>query len=584
MGNISPSAIRYFEKALDSKKSKSSRKRESSQTATITRVDEKGNAWFHIPGGAYETPAKYTSVDVAKGDIVNVTIQNGYARIDGNISSPAPSNRTVDKVTVTLREETQGIFEKLDAEKATIKELTVVKADIDDLEANTAHITNGVIDNAEIAHANVIGLTAAYAQINAANVSTATIRDAWVNQLLINTGLIAHEGTIFTLDAIQVDAANITAGTIDVQRLIVTVDGHKYMVHVDPETAQPTYQKLDGDVIQDLTITADKIVAGAITAQKITTENLVGTGGWINLRNGTFAYSNPLTGEGISWDGSHLTITGSVAVGGSSVSLSDVAEIATNTLIYDHTYEYNQAHTQATFTAHLYLGGVDVAGTTDYPASQFTWYYKNEDHNEHQYIGSGLTCTVTLANMGYGSHIIGKYTEVQNARLLTSNDDSLLTSEAEEMLVRTASGDSVRVSDLSVATVLYDTDKVMIVGGEDEHLVTMATLRGYLESTMAKQVRFGTTAEWSAQSSLVSEHGVLYVYTDHGTDQYGNSIAGIKAGDGNAYVVDLPFTDAVLTEHISDTTVHITAAERAFWNSKVRAYYAGTEQLVLTTS
>ena len=394
MSDISPSAIRALEKAIDSKKSKSSRKRESSQSAVITRVDENGMAWFHIPGGAQETPAKYSAVDVAKGDVVNVTVQNGYARIDGNISAPAASDRTVQKVTVTLKEETQGIFEKLDAEKATIKDLRAVKADIDELEVDTAkihdltaeelsasvgyisdltagnvtaqniitdhstigsldanyahisdgvidnatidnanvsglaaayaHISNGVIDNASINHANVTGLTAAYAQIDAANIDTATIRNAWADQILVQTGLISHQADIFTLDAIQVDAANITAGTIDVQRLIVTVDGHKYMVHIDPETSQPTYQKLDGDIVEDLTITADKIVAGAITAQKITTENLVGTGGWINLHEGTFEYSNQLSGHGISWDGTSLNISGNVQVGNSSVPMANM--------------------------------------------------------------------------------------------------------------------------------------------------------------------------------------------------------------------------------------------------------------------
>lgn len=167
------------------------------------------------------------------------------------------------------------------------------------------------ISNIEADYVKTNVLEANYAQINAANIDSATIREAWVDNLLVQSGLIAHEGSIFELDAIQVNASKITTGTIDVERLIVTgQDGHKYLVHVDGET--PSYEKLDGDIIEDLTITADKIVAGSITAQKITTENLVGTGGWINLHDGTFAYTNSQTGEGISWDGSRLTIGGYV--------------------------------------------------------------------------------------------------------------------------------------------------------------------------------------------------------------------------------------------------------------------------------
>lgn len=165
------------------------------------------------------------------------------------------------------------------------------------------------ISNIEADYVKTETLETDYAQIDAANIDSATIRDAWVDNLLVQSGLVAHEGSIFELDAIQVNASKITAGTIDVERLVVTgQDGHKYLVHVEGETA--SYEKLDGDIIEDLTITADKIVAGSITAQKITTENLVGTGGWINLHDGTFSYTNSQTGEGISWDGSRLTVGG----------------------------------------------------------------------------------------------------------------------------------------------------------------------------------------------------------------------------------------------------------------------------------
>lgn len=193
------------------------------------------------------------------------------------------------------------------------------------------------ISNIEADYVKTNVLEANYAQIDAANIDTATIREAWIDNILVESGLIAHEGTIFELDAIQINASKIKTGTIDVERLVVTgQDGHKYLVHVENETA--SYEKLDGDIIEDLTITADKIVAGSITAQKITTENLVGTGGWINLRNGTFQYGNPLTGAGISWDGTNLTIGGYLKSTDASntyatkASATNAAKTATNFL------------------------------------------------------------------------------------------------------------------------------------------------------------------------------------------------------------------------------------------------------------
>ena len=48
------------------------------------------------------------------------------------------------------------------------------------------------------------------------------------------------------------------------------------------------------------------IVDGAITSDKITTNNIAGTNGWINLRSGTFKYND----GALAWDGSTMTIGG----------------------------------------------------------------------------------------------------------------------------------------------------------------------------------------------------------------------------------------------------------------------------------
>lgn len=392
-------------------------------------------------------------------------------------------------------------------------EADYVKAEV--LDANYAHISNGVIDNATINYADVDDLETHYAKIDAANITELTTQSAWVDKLMVQTGLIAHEGTVYTLDAVQVNAANITAGTIDVQRLIVTVDGEKYVISV--VDGQTVYQKIDGDVLQDLTITTDKLVAGAVTAEKITTENIVGSGGWINLRNGTFTYANALTGQGISWDGSHLSISGSVTIGTDSVSLSGLATTVANTLIYDHSYVYDSTNEKYVFTAHLYQGGNDVAGTTHFPASQFTWYLKNENSTTETYLGSGLTCDVPISMLGYGSHVIGKYTTTEDSYLLTENDDALTTEDDDPLTGRTPTGESVRISDLSVSTTLYGTDKFLISGAEDEHLVTMDTIQAYLEAHMLISSYQGTLSAQSTLTNAEYRAGYYWLVTTDGT-------------------------------------------------------------------
>ena len=99
-----------------------------------------------------------------------------------------------------------------------------------------------------------------------------------------------------------------------------------------------------------------------------------------------------------------------------------------------------------------------------------------------------------------------------------------------------------------------------------------ASVDGILKRTLINptddatgKVKSATVAEWAQQTSLTSEKDVIYVYTDHQTDD-GKNIPGIKIGDGLTHVVDLPFVDTIYMKHITDTDIHITAEERAKWN------------------
>lgn len=93
-------------------------------------------------------------------------------------------------------------------------------------------------------------------------------------------------------------------------------------------------------------------------------------------------------------------------------------------------------------------------------------------------------------------------------------------------------------------------------------------------------VYFDTVSGWNEQSDLVSVKNAVYVYTDYQDTEEGK-IAGVKVGDGTTYVVDLPFTDKLVREHMADTEIHVTAAEKEFWNAKNRAVAYG-ETLLLT--
>ena len=82
-----------------------------------------------------------------------------------------------------------------------------------------------------------------------------------------------------------------------------------------------------------------------------------------------------------------------------------------------------------------------------------------------------------------------------------------------------------------------------------------------------------TKAEWAVSTSIKSNLGWIYIYIDYRQEEDHN-IPAIKIGDGNAFVVDLPFFDTGVTE-----------SDRQRWDNKVAATLSDSddENLILYT-
>lgn len=99
------------------------------------------------------------------------------------------------------------------------------------------------------------------------------------------------------------------------------------------------------------------------------------------------------------------------------------------------------------------------------------------------------------------------------------------------------------------------------------------------------KVLYALAETWNSQPLYIAKRGYIYIYADWKQDDLGRNLAGIKVGDGNAYLIDLPFLDDMYFNHIHDAIVHITPKEREFWNNKVRCYMADNNtQLIFTTN
>ena len=88
------------------------------------------------------------------------------------------------------------------------------------------------------------------------------------------------------------------------------------------------------------------------------------------------------------------------------------------------------------------------------------------------------------------------------------------------------------------------------------------------------KVYYGTTEEWNSRRDLISELCSFYVYTDH-TNSDGEQKPAIKIGDGQAFLIDLPFITTDISElihridsHINNSAIHVSEEDREFWNNK----------------
>ena len=180
-------------------------------------------------------------------------------------------------------------------------------------------------------------LQATMANIDTANINTAKIKDLFVQVGLIRDAVIDGARITGYLDAVTVNAASITAGTLVADRIAIRGDTTA-LVYALNNYGQITSQEvdtLDGYILTDRTVNADKIVAHSITANELTVNNIVGTNGWINLAQGTFNYGGTLI-----WDGTDLDV-GPYTIGTKGFTYDNVtyaAQIFWDTAVFKHRF------------------------------------------------------------------------------------------------------------------------------------------------------------------------------------------------------------------------------------------------------
>lgn len=262
----------------------------SDYTGTVTRVDAR-TAYVQFDGSDISDTPVALSIGAKQGDAVRVRVADGRAWLIGNDTAPPNDSAEVAAGLALTNAD-------LSATKASFAEFNTVVT-------NQLIAHQAVIDNLDATYANIT-----FANINTADISLAKVKDLFVQVGLINNAVIDQGKITGYLDAVEVNAASITAGTLIADRIAIrgSTDSIVYALNNYGQITSTQTNTIDGYILTQRSINANKIVANSITATEITTQNLVGTNGWINLSSGTFAYG----GDKLTWNGSTLSVKGVV--------------------------------------------------------------------------------------------------------------------------------------------------------------------------------------------------------------------------------------------------------------------------------
>lgn len=201
---------------------------------------------------------------------------SGSIFMDGTITGSKFADGTI--TNTQIRDATLTGAKIKDAEIGFEK---VKKSFVDDLTASQAYIDDFSARIGKFGYITAEEAVIKYADITLSNMDTANINKANIGLLFNEVGLI-DRATIVDghvtgfLDAVEVNANQITAGTLITERLLLkgSEDGLLFALNNLGELVSQNMDTLDGTILTKRTVTADKLVAKSITANEIDAENI----------------------------------------------------------------------------------------------------------------------------------------------------------------------------------------------------------------------------------------------------------------------------------------------------------------------
>ena len=226
----------------------------------------------------------------------------GQSDTNNSINPTGPITSQMQRLTAELITANQVIATKISAEQADIKYATIESLNVLSGKFDTLSAKAITTDNLAAATAKLGYMTAEQADIKYANIELTNIATANVAKLFANVGLIDRatvvEGHITGfLDSVEVNANKITAGTLVADRILLkgSESGLLYALNNLGKLTSTTVDSLDGYVLTDRTINADKIVANSITANELDVANIFADNAVISTITSQSAFINAIS-------------------------------------------------------------------------------------------------------------------------------------------------------------------------------------------------------------------------------------------------------------------------------------------------
>lgn len=226
----------------------------------------------------------------------------GQSDTNNSINPTGPITSQMQRLTAELVVANQVIATKISAEQAdlkyaTIESLNVLSGKFDTLSAKAITTDNLAAATAKLGYMTAEQADIKYANIELTNIDTANVATLFANVGLIDRATVVEGHITGFLDSVEVNANKITAGTLVADRILLkgSESGLLYALNNLGELTSTAVDSLDGYVLTDRTINADKIVANSITANELDVENIFADNAVISTITSQQAFINAIS-------------------------------------------------------------------------------------------------------------------------------------------------------------------------------------------------------------------------------------------------------------------------------------------------